>query len=362
MLRILSYIRFMRRLCICLLISLPALLAESALPSSTTITQTGVTVDTQHIDSNQIQQSMSATNTRQIINSFIQKLSLIQSNNHGVKLLNELINTPSLTLVEKEASLLRLTQHLRSRTPTTADMAVMQALTGYQSKVQTTHHDDPRVSQPAFNIAASAQGTLTEWRYLDINTQIQGNSATQILQLWTEAGAIDREHILRSLRIEQHTPAVLSELHDTVMQQALHHPGLAVATTIASGDIHALTQLLNNTPPTVSLNAFIQAMHKDSVFSHDQKQTLMEAASQHDDPSISGMAMHHLAKTQATPDLLAHLINRLSDINTGASAAMSLAQTLSNRQLNELIAQSDTTDTLLQARIQLIQQLRSEAQ
>ncbi len=348
----------MRRLCLCLLISLPALLAEPAHTTNNTLPQIEPAVDAKTLSSAQIREKVSAEITRAKTNEFANWLSFATVPD-AINLVHGLMADPNLGLIQKEAILLRLTQHLRSTAPTAADRAVMLELTAYKSKVQTQHHDDPRYTQPAFNIAASAKGAINEWRYQELNAELSG---TNIMQLWNTADTKDQRYILAGLRSGSLDQASLKGIHTITMQQQLDYPDLAMATAYGIGDLEAVIQMGSKVTSAMALSMLKTVAATDNSLNIETTTELLKSISNHLDPAIAGLALNLLATQQPDSEMIAGLVDQLSDKANGASAAMTLAQVLTDRQLQELHTRAGHNNKLLQARIKLIQQLRDEVQ
>lgn len=358
MLRIVSYIKGMRWLCLCLLISLPALLAEPAHTSSNTVSQIALPVDTQVLSEADIEIQLNSANTRNKTREFANWLNFA-SVPDAINLLHGLMSDPDMNITQKEAVLHRLTQHLRTSPPDAADKAVMLELTGYQSQVQAQHHDDSRFTRPAFNIAGSAQGALNEWRYQEIRNQLTN---IDIIHLWDNTDHVDRQLLLSALR----TSPVDQSTLENAMQHTHSHPQLAAASILGSRDTTGAIELINrtstDTTAVAALDIVKTSISANNVFSEDAVLDILEAASHHSDPVVSGLALDALAKRQPETQNLQRLVDQLSDPVKGASAAMTLATLLNNDQLSELEAASDPGNNILQARIKLIRQLRGEVQ
>lgn len=354
MLRIVSYIEVMRWLCFCLLISLPALLAGPAHTSTITVPQIALSVDSQVLSEDDIGAQLNSAITRDKTREFATWLNFA-SVPDAINLVHGLMTDPEMSMVQKEAVLHRLTQHMRHSTPSVGDKAVMLELTAYQSQVQTQHHDDARFTQPAFNIAASAQGALNEWRFQEIRGQI---NSTDIIQLWNHADAGDRQLLLSALR----TSSIDQETLNTAMQHTDTHPQLAAASALGAADADSAIQIASTASANAALDIVKSAISDNSQFSENSRLDILEAASLNPNPVVSGLALNELANRQPEPQTLQRLIDQLPDPVKGASAAMTLARLLSADQLNNLQTESDPNNRLLQARIKLIQQLSSEVQ
>ena len=124
MLRIVSYIEVMRWLCLCLLISLPALLAGPAHTSTNTVPQIALAVDTQVLSEDDIGIQLNSAITRNKTREFATWLNF-SSVPDAINLVHGLMSDPEMSMVQKEAILHRLTQHLRNSAPGAADKAVM---------------------------------------------------------------------------------------------------------------------------------------------------------------------------------------------------------------------------------------------
>ncbi len=348
----------MRWLCLCLLISLPALLAEPAHTSTSTVSQVALSVDTQVLSEDDIERQLNSISTRNKTREFANWLSFA-SVPDAINLLHGLMTDPSINITQKEAVLHQLTHHLRTSPPDAANKAVMLELTGYQSQVQAQHHDDSRFNRPAFNIAASAQGALNEWRYQEIRGQLDN---IDVIQLWDNAGTVDRRLLLSALR----TSSVDQGMLTNTMQHIHSHPQLAAASILGAKDATAAVELINRTSDDTTAVAALEivktSISANNVFSENGVLDILEAGSQHSDPVISGLAMSALAKRQPEQQHLQRLVEQLSDPLTGASAAMTLAGLLNSEQLSKLQATSNPDDRMLQARIKLIRQLRGEVQ
>ena len=137
--------------------------------------------------------------------------------------------------------------------------------------MQTQHHDDARFTQPAFNIAASAQGALNEWRYQDIRAQI---NTTNIVQLWNRADASDRQLLLSALRTSSIGQATLN----TAMQHIDTHPQLAAASVLGAGDVDSAIQIVSTASVNVALDIVKTAIANNSQFPKSTTIDILEAA------------------------------------------------------------------------------------
>ncbi len=347
----------MRRFCLCLLISLPALLAEPAHTTNATVQHIGASVDSPMLSTAQIKRQVSNDVTTQKTREFASWLNFATVPD-AINLVHGLMDDPDMVPAQKEAIMMRLTHHLRSSTPTAADRAVIMELTGYESQVLTQHHEDPHYTQPAFNIAVSAQGTLNEWRFQDINAGLNGSN---IIQAWDNADVIDRRNILAGLRNNHMGTARLVDIQATAMQHRDTHADLAATTSLTLGDIQTAADVASSATPATALSMLKHVASTDNQFTLESSVDLLKAISTHSDPAISGLALNTLAKRYANPEAINTLITQLPDPVNGANAAMTLATVLTDTQINKLQAQADENDHMLQARIKLIRQLHEEA-
>ena len=146
----------MRRLCLLTLISLPALLAESAQP----LAQSELT---QFRSQTELAEAIDEPSTRRLSDSLLNTFSAASAAAANREL-HDFINDEQLTPVQRDAVLQRLLLQLRNQQQSPALTAVVKQLRSYKSTITVPHHDDQRFPVPAFNIAATADGTLREWR------------------------------------------------------------------------------------------------------------------------------------------------------------------------------------------------------
>ncbi len=314
------------------------------------------TFDSNTLSRVQISQLISPEITRRKTSEFANWLNFAPVPD-AINLVHGLIADPDMDIVQKEAILLRLTKHLRSTTPTPADRAVMLELTAYESRVMTEHHDDPRLTEPAFNIAASAKGALNEWRYQAISAEMSG---ANIMQMWHAADNKQKRYILAGLRSGQIPQSTLAGVHAVTLQHKLEHPDLAMAAAIGSGDLQVATPMGSMVTPHMALDMLKTVASGHNPFNDETTSELLQSISQHADPAIAGLALNALARQQPDSAAIAGLVAQLGDQVSGVSAAMTLAQVLTDNQLQELQSSTDHHNKLLQARIKLIQQLRTE--
>jgi len=358
MLRKLSYIKHMRWLCLCLLISLPALLAESAQTSTNTLSENGISTHTLTLTTEQIRQQVSTEITLQKTNEFTNWLRFAAVPD-AINLIHGLMTDTQMQTVQREAILLRLTQHLRTIKPSTANRAVMLELTQYQSQILTQHHDDPRHTQAAFNIAASAQGALNEWQFQDINDSLNSRNITQT---WDVANDQQQGYILSGLRNGYLDQAIANDIHNMLMQQQQNYPDLAMASALSVNDLPTMLSQAANVSTASALSLLKNIASTESLLNLADQLDLLQAISQHPDPVISGLAMQALAQQSSNTEMTERLIAQLSDPLKGANAAMTLAQIMTDQQIQQLSLQADINNSMLQARIKLIQQLHGELQ
>ncbi len=344
-------------LCWLLLFASQATLAGQQLKASTSSPhQKSLESDIQRLSQAQISGQLSAELTRQKTNDLVRWLNFAPVPD-AINLLYGLLDDPEIGIVQKEAILFRLTHHLRSANPTPADRAVMLELTNYRSQILTEDHDHPSFTQPAFNIAASAKGALNEWRFYQINDELNG---ANVMQMWAAAGIKEQRYILTNLRNAKMPMETLAEIHAVTGQHSLEHPDLAMAAAYGSADTQAASRLGSLISSEMALGMLKDIASDSSPFSAEHNIDLLNSISAHTDPAIAGMAVNMLAKARPDSTNMSELINQLSDYKTGVNAAMTLAQIMTEPQLRSLKDQADPSDKVLQARIKLIRQLRKE--
>ncbi len=346
----------MRRLCLCILISLPALLAESAHTSTSTVPDVELAVESETLSPAQLQSQASSQVITSKARQFTHWLSTAKVPD-ALNLVHGLMTDNALSLVQKEAILFRLTHRLRTLTPNAAQRAVMLELTAYQSKLRIEHHDDPRYTQPAFNIAASANGALNEWHYQELNAQL---NSTNLIPIWQTADATERRYIVTALRNAQLDQATLADIYGLMMQQPLDYPDLTMAAAYGSGELETAAQMGSRVSASLALDMLKTLQSDTNPFSAAAAIELLTAISDHPDPAIAGLALSALASRHSDSDAIDTMIRQLPDPLRGVNAAMTLAKILTASQLQELQAESEQSNEMLQARIQLILQLRSE--
>lgn len=354
----LSFINRVFWFCFCLCIGCSVVLAQPIQRHDAPLPESGLSADSETLSTTQISALVSADITRQKTSQFVRWLKFSPVPD-AINLVHGLITDPDMGIVQKEAVLLRLTQYLRSFQPTPTNRAVMLELTTYKSTVLTEHHDDPRFTQPAFNIAASARGAINEWRYQGIKAQL--NSAN-VMPMWNAANQQERRYILTSLRNGSIPQQTLVDIHTSTIQQHSKHPDLAMTAAFGSGNIQSAAQLAIQVTPQMALDILKAIALNNTPFGKASNIELLKSIGNHSDPAISSIALNALAHSQADNATMASLINQLSDSITGVSAAMTLAQIMTDSQINDLRVQTDQNNQLLQSRIKLIGQLRKELQ
>lgn len=356
-LRNISYIKFMRRRHFKITISLPALLVTSAQLFSQTVI----------ITDDAIQNALSSHETRHLSRAFIQQLNTQAAE----PALDQLLSRQDMDILQKEAVLLRVTTSLRNQTESQANKELLKRLTTYNSQLVRTHHDDPRHTLPAFNIAVSARGTLNEWQFRQhrqsLIDMLGADVPIAVEQLPAADVTVNAAHSL-SLAQQQQLHTLLLALPQAT---ASEHPitnRLLAATSTAVGDITTLQHILTALPTADTLR-YLHKARTNPDLSSEQQFDILQKALTHPDDVVVSVALQDLSRltTKTATDLpdrllinvIDLLLNLLGHEELSSSAALALSQITTDEQLSTYVQSSN--DAIRQAftvQQQLINQLR----
>jgi hypothetical protein len=265
----------------------------------------------------------------------------------------------AVPMAYREAALLQFVNMQRQQPQQDSMRTVLAQLTAFTAQVTRTHLDHPAHAQAAFPVANAARGVLNQWDYQAICSQTIALSTAQLIEWWQNNPERDQQWLL--LAIDNHDISFWQahELLDArqPLNPDMHAVTVPVALLFAAamrkGDLQGMAETITEVPPAQA----IAALHSSP---YGMTAALVQAASNHPAAVLAVLARNRMQMLSSARSDNRSLLQLLMEPDHGATAAMQLADKLSAEELNQLRADADADNHLLQARLKLIAQLQED--